>query len=83
MQNNLGERGVVKVGESKVDYEEMCRCLLTGLHAARNILEETETRCQELFDKAVAEEIENAADGEDRHEILQRAATKKMKLWKK
>lgn len=66
---------------SKVDYEEMCRCLLTGLRAAKNILEETETRCEELFDKTVLEEMENAADEGERHAILQKAVAEKMKLW--
>lgn len=66
---------------SKVDYGEMCRCLLTGLRAAKHILEETETQYEELFDKAVAEEMKNAADEGSRHAILQNAAAEKMKLW--
>lgn len=67
--------------KSKVDYEKMCRCLLTGLRAAKNILEETEARCQELFDKAILEEIENTSDEGSHHAILQKAAAEKMKLW--
>lgn len=71
------------MGEIGADYEEMCRCLLSGLRAAQEILRETEKRCEKLFDDAVMAEIDSAErNGEDCHEVLRTAAAEKMKLWK-
>lgn len=70
------------MGENGVDYKEMCRCLLSGLRGAQNILRETEEQCEKLFDIAVMAEMDSAEKNEKgRQEILRTAAAEKMKLW--